>query len=305
MDVGILNITNFATPNPFRYFFGQLRYGADLHDIYGRLIEKMAGRKGRLSFGGDAAPKTSKGLPKKVRLVDLFSGPVELDAQGKATVKLPVPDFNGTLRLMAVAATEDSYGSADREVVVAAPMIAELSAPRFMNWGDEARVALDLHNLSGGPASLKVRMPPVNGILVQNPEQDVQLADQEKKILTFNLTADRQFLGLADLRGQMGAEREGRARRCSAGSRRWRDSASSGPSALKRSALMPCASRLLFLNLRVRSPANNRVLAVRFLGVRVQTIWRKRPVLPSWPLPGRPPRRHSPECSGQRPRNRR
>ena len=31
------------------------------------------------------------------------------------------------------AATEDSYGSADREVVVAAPMIAELSAPRFMN----------------------------------------------------------------------------------------------------------------------------------------------------------------------------
>ena len=203
VDVGILNITNFATPNPFRYFFGQLRYGADLHDIYGHLIEKMAGRKGRLRFGGDAAPKTSKGLPKKVRLVDLFSGPVELDAQGKATVKLPVPDFNGTLRLMAVAATEDSYGSADREVVVAAPMIAELSAPRFMNWGDEARVALDLHNLSGGPASLKVRMPPVTGILVQNPEQDVQLADQEKKILTFNLTADRQFLGLADLRVQV------------------------------------------------------------------------------------------------------
>ena len=46
-------------------------------------------------------------------------------------------------------------------------------------------------------------MPPVTGILVQNPEQDVQLADQEKKILTFNLTADRQFLGLADLRVQV------------------------------------------------------------------------------------------------------
>ena len=30
------NITNFVTLNPFRYFFGQLRYGADLHDIYGR-----------------------------------------------------------------------------------------------------------------------------------------------------------------------------------------------------------------------------------------------------------------------------
>ena len=31
----------------------------------------------------------------------------------------------------------------------------------------------------------------------------MQLADQEKKILTFNLTADRQFLGLVDLRVQV------------------------------------------------------------------------------------------------------
>ena len=60
-----------------------LRYGADLHDIYGRLIEKMAGKKGRLRFGGDAAPKATKGLPKKVRLVDIFSGPVALDDKGE------------------------------------------------------------------------------------------------------------------------------------------------------------------------------------------------------------------------------
>lgn len=209
VDVGILNITNFVTPNPFIYFFGQLRYGADLHDIYGRLIEKMAGKKGRLRFGGDAAPKTTRGLPKKVRLVDLFSGPLYLDANGEAIINLPVPDFNGSLRLMAVAATADSYGSAETEVVVRAPLVAELSAPRFLSVGDEATIALDLHNLSGGPATLAVYLPPVEGLRIHNPERRFSLADQEKAILRFNIEADAQFMGLADLRvqveGQSGA----------------------------------------------------------------------------------------------------
>lgn len=203
VDAGILNITNFATPNPFAFFFGQLRYGADLHDIYGRLIEKMAGKKGKLRYGGDAAPKTTKGLPKKVRLVDLFSGPVQLDANGEAIITLPVPDFNGTLRLMAVAATADSYGSAESEVVVAAPLVAELSTPRFISVGDEAALALDLHNLSGGRAVLTVRLPATPGLLIHNPERRLTLADQQKSILRFNIQADKQFLGLADLRVQV------------------------------------------------------------------------------------------------------
>lgn len=206
VDVGILNITNFASPDPFAYFFGQLRYGADLRDIYGRLIEKMAGKKGRLRFGGDAAPKTTKGLPKKVRLVDIFSGPVALDDKGEATVKLPVPDFNGTLRLMAVAATAERFGSAEREVLVAAPLVAELSTPRFISNGDEAAVALDLHNLSGGPAELAVSLPPVEGLMVHNPERKISLKDQEKAIVKFTLQADREFLGLADLRVKVAGE---------------------------------------------------------------------------------------------------
>ena len=54
VDVGILNITRFESPDPHKFFFGKLRYGADQHDVYGRLIEKMQGRKGQLRFGGHA-----------------------------------------------------------------------------------------------------------------------------------------------------------------------------------------------------------------------------------------------------------
>ncbi len=199
VDVGILNITRFATPDPFAYFFGRLRYGADQYDVYGRLIEKMAGRKGKLKFGGDAAPKATRSLPKKVRLVDLFSGPVQLDAQGEAEIALDVPDFNGTLRLMAVAAAADRFGNAESETVVAAPLVAELLTPRFLTVGDQATVALDLHNLSGAGQKLKVRVDNGDGLKIHNAERELELKDQQKQTLRFPLEAGQAF-GLTEVR---------------------------------------------------------------------------------------------------------
>ncbi len=35
----MLNITDYVTPDPWQAFFGQKRYGADIYDIYGQVIE--------------------------------------------------------------------------------------------------------------------------------------------------------------------------------------------------------------------------------------------------------------------------
>ncbi|MBI1834718.1 MAG: alpha-2-macroglobulin family protein, partial [Burkholderiales bacterium] len=99
VDLGILNITSFKTPDPFDFFFGKHRYGAELSDIYGKLIERMDGTPGKIKWGGDAAKRDTKSMPKKVKLIDLFSGPVQLNEKGEAEVHLQIPDFNGTLRL--------------------------------------------------------------------------------------------------------------------------------------------------------------------------------------------------------------
>ncbi|MCL2021659.1 MAG: alpha-2-macroglobulin family protein [Betaproteobacteria bacterium] len=199
VDVGILNITRFATPDPFANFFGRLRYGVDQYDVYGRLIEKMAGRKGRLKFGGDAAPQATRSLPKKVRLVDLFSGPVQLDAQGEAEITLDVPDFNGTLRLMAVAAAADRFGNAESETVVAAPLVAELLTPRFLTVGDQAIVALDLHDLTGSAQTLTVRIENDDGLKINNAARTLELKAEEKRTLRFSLEAGQAF-GLTEVR---------------------------------------------------------------------------------------------------------
>jgi uncharacterized protein YfaS (alpha-2-macroglobulin family) len=199
VDAGILNITRFASPDPHGFFFGQLHYGADQYDVYGRLIEKMAGQKGKLKFGGDSAPKPTRSLPKKVRLVDLFSGPVALNERGEAEISLAVPDFNGTLRLMAVVAAPDSFGSQDAETVVAAPLVAELATPRFLSIGDSATIALDLQNLSGAAKSVKVSLSADQGLKIQNAERSADIKDQQKATLRFPVEAGTAF-GLSEVK---------------------------------------------------------------------------------------------------------
>ncbi|MFC5302344.1 alpha-2-macroglobulin family protein [Azospira restricta] len=198
VDVGILNITSFKSPDPHGFFFAKLRYGHDLYDVYGRLIESMAGQKGKLKWGGDAAPKPSKNLPKKVRLVDLFSGPVALDANGEAEVALPVPDFNGSLRLMAVAASGERFGMQEAEVTVAAPLVVELATPRFLSVGDSALLALDVHNLAGAEQEVKIKVGNGDGLVIRNGEQKLSLKDQQKRILRIPLEAG-SAIGLTEV----------------------------------------------------------------------------------------------------------
>lgn len=199
VDVGILNITRYATPNPSDFFFGKHRYDADLLDIYGKLIEKMDGNTARQRFGGDAGKRDTQSLPRKVRLVDLFSGPVALNDAGDATIPLNLPDFNGTLRLMAVASTPDSYASADAEMVVAAPLVAELAMPRFISPGDSATLALDVTNLSGEPQQVSVKVESGAPLRITGQHAPVKLAHQQRTVLRYTAEATDAW-GLAPIK---------------------------------------------------------------------------------------------------------
>ena len=199
VDVGILNITRFPTPDPTDFFFGKHRYGADLLDLYGKLIETQEGTPARQRFGGDAGARNTQSLPRKVRLVDLFSGPVVLDAQGQATVPVALPDFNGTLRLMAVASTADRYASAQADMVVAAPLVAELALPRFIAPGDSATLALDLTNLSGQAQTVSVKVASEGPLRISGQHPPVQLAHQQRTVLRFHAEATDAW-GLAPIK---------------------------------------------------------------------------------------------------------
>lgn len=191
VDVGILNITDFKTPDPFASLFGRKAYGADQLDIYGQLIEAGQGRLASLAFGGDAAmAKGGKRPNTTVTIVAQQSLPVTLDESGEGQATVEIPDFNGELRLMAQAWSDDRFGMAEAKTVVAAPLIAELSAPRFLAGGDRTRLALDVANLSGTAQQLTLHATAEGQLQVDRPsEQVVNLAEGQRTTLMIPVQA--------------------------------------------------------------------------------------------------------------------
>jgi alpha-2-macroglobulin len=150
VDEGILQLTNFESPNPNDYYFGKRSLGVQMHDDYGRLIKAEKGDVGAMREGGDSfGGRPLAVVPTKT--VALFSGLVKVDANGNANVVLDVPDFNGELRLMAVAFTTGKLGHADRPLTVRDPVVADLVLPRFLAPGDHAAAALNMNNVEGKP----------------------------------------------------------------------------------------------------------------------------------------------------------
>ena len=195
VDSGVLNITNFNTPNPFNYFFSKRRYEIDSIDLFNKVIEVNDYNFSNIKFGGGAESANKRNAPPKakVKIVSLFSGAVDVDKDGIATIKMDVPDFNGELRIMAVAFGENSFGSAEKKTIVASPVIAELSTPRFIAHEDVAMAALDLQNLSGKEQEITVDISTTAPLKQINKSEKVTLKDKEKTTLFFEIEGDKAF----------------------------------------------------------------------------------------------------------------
>lgn len=192
VDVGILNITRFAVPDANAHFFAQRRFGVDAYDVYGRVIESFDGSTGRLRFGGDmalAALPQARRPTARVQTVDLFSGALQLDAKGNARVQLPVPDFNGTLRVSALVYADDRYGNRDAETLVRAPILAEASMPRVMAPGDRSTVTVDVQNFSGKAGEFDVRVESEGPLSIGEGKRRLSLQPDAKQTLSFPLAA--------------------------------------------------------------------------------------------------------------------
>ena len=74
----------------------------------------MRAERGKLRSGGDGAGGGDglDGSPPVEATLALFSGIVKVGADGTAKVDFQMPDFNGAVRLMAVAWSADKTGSA-------------------------------------------------------------------------------------------------------------------------------------------------------------------------------------------------
>ncbi|STQ78973.1 Uncharacterised protein [Hafnia alvei] len=132
--------------------------------------------------------------PTEVNIVAQQLQRITLDENGNGTLQLPVPDFNGELRLMAQAWNGQNFGSTERKMTVAAPVIAELQTPRFLAGGDSSQLALDVTNLSGHPQTLGVALT-TSGLISLSGDnsQTVELENGQRKTITIPVSAKDGF----------------------------------------------------------------------------------------------------------------
>lgn len=150
VDLGILNLTGFESPDPSEHYFGQRRLGMDIRDIYGRLIDGQNGAMGQIRSGGDAGPQMrTQSPPPTEDLVAYFTGPVQVGPDGKAQVEFDIPEFNGTVRIMAVAWSGSAVGQGEADVLVRDPVVLTASLPRFLAPGDQSRLLLEVVHADG------------------------------------------------------------------------------------------------------------------------------------------------------------
>jgi len=156
VDEGVLRLTQFASPDPAAHFLGRRSLGLDIRDDWGRLIAPAEGQSTLLRQGGDEGSFVLPDVPQHT--VTLFSPPLQADADGRLAIPLDLPDFNGQVRLMAVAWQGSRIGAASRDLVVRDALVAEPLLPRFLAPGDTTRLAVLLHNvdLPAGAASVRV-----------------------------------------------------------------------------------------------------------------------------------------------------
>jgi uncharacterized protein YfaS (alpha-2-macroglobulin family) len=193
VDEGILQLTHFASPDPNAYYFGKRRLAVDIRDDYAHLIDGDSGEPGEIRQGGDAGGAGLSVVPTKT--VALFSGLVKLDGDGKAVIPLDLPDFNGGLRLMAVAFSASGIGHADATMPVRDPVVAELSLPRFLAPKDSARMTLLVNNVDGAAGRYHVHIQASGAVSAPPVDEDFDLAKGAQKIAAYPISGGDPGIG--------------------------------------------------------------------------------------------------------------
>lgn len=164
VDQGLLDVTAFKTPDPWKYFYKKIALGPRTYDLYDQIIGAYGGRlSGVLSVGGDMAFAESAKRetdPLANRFVPLvrFFGPYDLLRGEKKTLKVTMPDYVGAVRVMVVVAAEDAYGSVERTLAVRQPLMVQPTLPRQLATEENFLLPVTVFSMKDnlGPVELKV-----------------------------------------------------------------------------------------------------------------------------------------------------
>ena len=218
VDLGVLNVIGYQTPDPFSLFYGEKPLSVQTSETRLHVVgQRSFGEKGENIGGGGVEMAAAPGGLTEVELRGDFKSTaywnpsILTDDKGEATVEFSLPDNLTTFRLMAVVQTKDSrFGRAEENIKVSKPLLILPSLPRFARVGDEFQAGVVLHNNSDKKGTVAVAYE-AKGIRLSGAAdgRDSAIGPGEAKEFLYSLKAETPGKAVFAFRAKMGEASDG------------------------------------------------------------------------------------------------
>ncbi|HXA09509.1 MAG TPA: alpha-2-macroglobulin, partial [Chthoniobacterales bacterium] len=204
VDKGILQVTDFKTPDPLGYFFRKTALGVETAQIVDLILPEFSILRAASAAGGDGEAEQRLNPFQRVtdKPVVFWSGIVDADTTERE-VTYDLPDyFDGTLTIMAVAFASDSAGSSEKESTIRGPFVITPSVPTMVAPNDKFEVGVTVaNNIAGSGANAAVTLtaePSAQLEIVQGPAMPLHVAEGRESTVIFTVHV-KDELGAASL----------------------------------------------------------------------------------------------------------
>lgn len=184
VDDGLLDLTNFKTPDPWNDFYAREALGIRTWDMYDDVLGASAGRYSSLfSTGGDATLKPADAKANRFKPVVKFIGPFYIGKGKQQTHTMKLPMYVGSVRTMVVAGQDGAYGDAEKTSFVRTPLMLLSTLPRVLSTQEEITVPVNIFAMEKQVKSVTVSLQASGG--------GVQIVGSSQKSLTFAQPGDQ------------------------------------------------------------------------------------------------------------------
>ena len=184
VDDGLLDLTNFKTPDPWNEFYSREALGIRTWDMYDNVLGASAGAYSSLfSVGGDATLKPADAKANRFKPVVKFIGPFYLEKGRQQTHTLKLPMYVGSVRAMVVAGQDGAYGNAEKTAFVRTPLMLLSTLPRVLSIQEEITVPVNVFAMEKQVKNVTVSLQASGG--------GVQIEGSLQQSLTFNRPGDQ------------------------------------------------------------------------------------------------------------------
>ncbi|MGN6163854.1 MAG: alpha-2-macroglobulin family protein [Flavisolibacter sp.] len=192
VDNGVLQVSDFKTPDPYNYFYQKKALQVTAFDMYPLLFPEIRARLSSTGGDGDLSlDKRVNPMPaKRFKIMSYWSGIKKADGSGVAEFEFDIPQFSGEVRLMAVAFKDEKFGTAENAMKVADPIVLSSALPRFMSPGDTVLVPVTISNttnrIANGQAAIAASGPVK---IIGNNSQSISINANSESKAVFQLVA--------------------------------------------------------------------------------------------------------------------